>query len=180
MAMLGGSDPAQAKGVIATGLMLVEDVVYIGLGLLLAATALWLLGSVMWTFVSELVSRSLSAQIVGLLDEMLLVLLIIELLYTVQVSFRMHSLVAEPFLVVALIACVRKILVLTAQIPQMPDANETAFRHEVIELGVLSAMVVVFVGSLIVLQKHAGEAHNVAKGASMPGEKACEPGTAMG
>ena len=179
MAMLGGSKPAQAKGVIAIGLMLVEDVVYIGLGVMLAATAFWLLGSVMWNFVSELVTRSLSGQIVGLLDQMLLVLLIIELLYTVQVSFRMHSLVAEPFLVVALIAVVRKILVLTAQIPQMPDANETAFRHEVIELSVLSAMVMVFVGSLIVLQKHAQNALHASENASMPEEGAGEPGTGI-
>jgi len=159
MAMLSGSKPGQAtRGVIATGLMLVEDVVYIGLGVLLAAAAIWLLGSTMWTFVSQLVSRSLSTQLVELLDQILLVLLIIELLYTVQVSFRAHSLVAEPFLVVTLIACVRKILVLTAQIPQLPEGNETAFRHQVIELGVLSAMVVVFVGSLIVLQRHARDA----------------------
>ena len=158
MAMLGGPKPGQAKGVIATGLMVVEDVVYVGLGVLLAAAAIWLLGSAMWTFVSELVSRSLSGQLVGLLDQILLVLLIIELLYTVQISFREHSLMAEPFLVVALIACVRKILVLTAQIPELPEGNETAFRHQMIELGVLSAMVVVFVCSLIVLQKHASHA----------------------
>ena len=179
MAMLGRSKPAQAKGVIATGLMLVEDVVYIGLGLLLAATAFWLLGSVTWNFVSELATRTLSGQIVGLLDQMLLVLLIIELLYTVQVSFRMHSLVAEPFLVVALIAVVRKILVLTAQIPQMPDANETAFRHEVIELAVLAAMVVVFVGSLIALQKHARSTFLAGESTSTPEEEASQLGSGV-
>lgn len=169
MAMLSGSEPGQAKGVIAIGLMLVEDVVYIGLGLLLAAAAIWLLVSTMWTFVSDLVSRSLSAQLVGLMDQILLVLLIIELLYTVQISFREHSLVAEPFLVVTLIACVRKILVLTAQIPQLPEGNETAFRHQVIELAVLSAMVVVFVGSLIVLQRHARNASGSKREGPVPG-----------
>ena len=169
MALLGGSNSGKANGVIATGFMLVEDVVYIGLGVLLAAAAFWLLGSTMWNFVTELISHSLSAQIIGLLDQMLLVLLIIELLYTVQVSFRMHSLVAEPFLVVALIAVVRKILVLTAQIPQFPEANEMSFRHQVIELGVLSAMVVVFVGSLIVLQKDARAADNTDKSESTAG-----------
>jgi len=169
MALLGGSNSGQANGVIATGFMLVEDVVYIGLGVLLAAAAFWLLGSTMWNFGSELISHSLSEQIIGLLDQMLLVLLIIELLYTVQVSFRMHSLVAEPFLVVALIAVVRKILVLTAQIPQFPEANEMSFRHQVIELGVLSAMVVVFVGSLIALQKHARAAAHIDKDESTAG-----------
>ncbi|HEY1986483.1 MAG TPA: phosphate-starvation-inducible PsiE family protein [Terracidiphilus sp.] len=169
MTLLGRPKPGQAKGVIATGLMLVEDVVYIGLGVLLAAAAIWLLGSAMWTFVSELASRSLSGQLVGLLDQILLVLLIIELLYTVQISFREHSLVAEPFLVVALIACVRKILVLTAQIPELPEGNEAAFRHQMIELAVLSAMVVVFVSSFIVLQKHASAMGDNARKEQVPG-----------
>src|SRR5260370_15263164 len=86
MVLQGGSNSGHAKGTIATGLMLIEDLVYIGLGILLAAAAIWLLGSAMWTFVSELLSRTLSAQLVGLLDQVLLVLLIMGLLLTVQVS----------------------------------------------------------------------------------------------
>ena len=42
--------------------------------------------------------------IVNVLDRILLVLMIIELLYTVKVSFREHALVPEPFLIVGLIA----------------------------------------------------------------------------
>jgi uncharacterized membrane protein (DUF373 family) len=51
---------------------------------------------------------------VDLLDRMLLILMIVELLYTVQVSFREHTLVPEPFLIVGLIAVTRRILVVTA------------------------------------------------------------------
>jgi hypothetical protein len=44
-----------------------------------------------------------------------LILLVIELLYTVQVSFREHGLIPEPFLLVGLIAAIRRVLVLTAE-----------------------------------------------------------------
>ncbi len=85
--------------------------------------------------------------------QILLVLLVIELLYTVQVSFREHGLVAEPFLVVALIAVVRRILVLTAEMPKLPQATESVFRHAILELGLLSVLVLVLVGSLVLLQR---------------------------
>ena len=70
-----------------------------------------------------------------------------------QVSFREHGLVAEPFLVVGLIAAVRRILVLTAQVPKLPEASEPVFRHALIELGLLTVMVLVLVASLTLLQK---------------------------
>ena len=37
--------------------------------------------------------------IIALLDRVLLVVMLVELLYTVQVSFREHALVPEPFLI---------------------------------------------------------------------------------
>jgi len=37
----------------------------------------------------------------GVLDQLLLILMLIEILYTVQVSFREHVLVPEPFVLVA-------------------------------------------------------------------------------
>jgi len=39
--------------------------------------------------------------------------MIVEILYTVQVSFSEHALVPEPFLIVGLIATIRRLLVLT-------------------------------------------------------------------
>jgi len=65
----------------------------------------------------------LPASIIGLLDQLLLVLLIVELLYTVHVSFREHVLTAPPFLLVALIAAVRRILVLTAEAKTVMEAR---------------------------------------------------------
>ena len=124
---------------------------YTGLGLILAITAFGLLLSAFKNFVTALLAHSLGVQVVNLLDQ---ILLIIELLYTVQVSFREHGLVAEPFLVVALIAVVRRILVLIAEVPKLPQAGEVPFRQALIELALLAVMVVILVGSLIVFQRH--------------------------
>lgn len=138
---------------IVYGLSLVEDAVYVGLGILLAISAVALLVSALKAAGYALWSRTLAGQIVGLLDQILLVLLIIELLYTVQVSFREHGLVAEPFLVVALIAVVRRVLVITAELPKLPESAESVFRHAILELVILTVMILVLVGSLIMLQK---------------------------
>ena len=138
---------------LVQGLSLVEDVVYVGLGLLLtiAAFALLFSGS---RVIIRMGSGDLGSNVISLLDQILLALLVIELLYTVQVSFREHGLLAEPFLVVALIAVIRRILVLTAEIPKLPDSGDVVFRHGIIELGLLTAMIVVLVASLIALQRH--------------------------
>jgi uncharacterized membrane protein (DUF373 family) len=91
--------------------------------------------------------------IVPLLDQLLLILLVIELLYTVQVSFREHVLKAEPFLLVGLIAAIRRVLVLTAQFAELKDEVDLVFRHLIIELGVLTFLIVALVVSLVLLRK---------------------------
>ncbi len=140
---------------MVNGLSLIEDLVYVGLGVLLAVGALALLVSAFRASLAALIAHSLPSQVVTLLDQILLVLLIIELLYTVQVSFREHALVAEPFLVVALIAVIRRVLVLTAEVPKLPQAGEEVFRHALWELALLSAMIAVLVASLVFLQRQA-------------------------
>jgi uncharacterized membrane protein (DUF373 family) len=141
------------RTIVIRGLDLVEDVVYIGLGTILSIAAIALLVMVFKSFVAALLSRALTGQIVGLLDQILLILLVVELLYTVQVSFREHGLTAEPFLVVALIAVIRRILVITAEVSKLPEAAGEVFRHTMLELGLLTVMVLVLVGSLMMLQR---------------------------
>jgi uncharacterized membrane protein (DUF373 family) len=144
-----------ARARIVDSLSLVEDAVYVGLGVLLTALAFTLLVIGFRQLGGAVFAGGVGEHVVDLLDRILLVLLVIELLYTVQVSFREHGLVAEPFLVVALIAVIRRILVLTAELPKLPQAGESIFRHAIIELGVLTVMIVVLVGSLVVLQRQA-------------------------
>jgi len=148
-----GPPPTGAKKLLSRAFTLVEDVVYVGLAVLLAASALILLGHTAFTFSRDLVHAPLPGAIVNMLDRLLLVLMIVELLYTVQVSFREHALVPEPFLIVGLVAATRRVLVLTAEVTGGQTVSEEGFRVSMIELGVLTAMIVALVASLLMLRR---------------------------
>src|SRR5262249_26520544 len=119
---------SEVRNVIARSFSWVEDIMYVALGVLLAASAVVLLGSTAFSFARQLFNGTLPGSIVEVLDRLLLVLMIVELLYTVQVSFREHALVPEPFLIVGLVAATRRILVLTAEFSRIPTSDVSVFR----------------------------------------------------
>ena len=146
-------DEARVRVWIAQIFTRVEDVVYIGLAAVLAGSSIVLLGYLGVSFVQHVIAGTLPEQVVGLLDRALLVLMIVEVLYTVQVSFREHALVPEPFLIVGLIAAIRRILVLTAEFAQLLERGEVAFRNAMMELGLLTLVVVALVAALLMLRR---------------------------
>jgi uncharacterized membrane protein (DUF373 family) len=125
-----------------------EDAIYVGLGFLLAGVAVGLLATEIGVFGRYIVAGQLSENIVMLLDRILLIIIFVEVLYTVQVSFRQHVLQPGPFLVVGLIAVTRRILVLTAELPKIAKESESIFRSAMIELGLLTVLIVALVVSL--------------------------------
>ena len=149
---------ASARAVVARGFTYVEDVLYIGLGVLLAGAAIVLLADGAAMFWRTLVAGELPLRVIDLLDRILLILMIAEILYTVQVSLREHALVPEPFLVVALIAAVRRLLVITAEFADLLDKGPEAFQNSMIELGLLTVMIVALVVSLMLLRRRSTQA----------------------
>jgi hypothetical protein len=92
--------------------------------------------------------------VISLLDRLLLTLMIVELLYPVQVSFREHTLVPEPFLLVGLVAATRR----------HPGPHRGAGRREGPAPGglplvddsssaVFAVMIVAFVACLLMLRR---------------------------
>jgi uncharacterized membrane protein (DUF373 family) len=138
---------------ISNGFTRVEDVAYIGLGLVLAVSALVLLVIVALSLGQAIMSAKLTENIVTLLDQSLLILMIVEILYTVQVSFREHTLVTEPFLIVGLIAAIRRVLILTAEFSNPAEIGEAAFHNVMFELGLLTALILALVFSLFLLKR---------------------------
>ena len=67
----------------------------------------------------------------------------------------------EPFLIVGLIASIRRVLVITMQAakmteqgqPQAADAVSAAFRNTMVELGLLAFLILVFVFAIYLLRR---------------------------
>jgi uncharacterized membrane protein (DUF373 family) len=133
----------------------IEDFIYVGLGALLAAVAAALLLAEIIFFVQYILAGTLGENIVMLLDRILLIIIFVEVLYTVQVSFSQHVLQPGPFLVVGLIAVTRRILVLTAELPKMAKETGPVFYNAMLELGLLTVLIVALVVSLHFLRPNA-------------------------
>jgi uncharacterized membrane protein (DUF373 family) len=87
--------------------------------------------------------------VLNVLDKTLVLFIVAELLHTVRITLqhrgRLH---AEPFLIVGLIAAVRRVLILTAQ-------SEVSFRWnpDGIELLIMTALIVAMAASILVLRR---------------------------
>ncbi len=121
----------------------VQDWVTVAVGAVLIVLAATLLIAGIVDFLDGS-SGPISAGAPILLDRVLLVLILVEIVYTVVLSLRAHRLVAQPFIVVGLIAVVRRILfVLTPGSTTVSTA----------ELALLIAMVAVFIAGLVVVSR---------------------------
>lgn len=146
---------ADGREWVAHAFTRVEDAVYLGVGLLLAASAIALLISAGAGLVRAVLDATLPARVIDLLDQVLLVFMIVEILYTVQISFREHALVPEPFLIVGLIAVIRRVLVLTAEFGDLLGKGGVVVQNAMLELGLLTVMVLVLVAALVLVRRRA-------------------------
>ncbi|HUY73490.1 MAG TPA: phosphate-starvation-inducible PsiE family protein [Candidatus Dormibacteraeota bacterium] len=93
-----------------------EEGIYLVVAVLLAVAALLLLVSAGQSAVQELQGAQDPFSIVlTVLDKGLVLLMVAELLHTLRITVRERGLAAEPFLIVGLIAGIRRVLILTAQ-----------------------------------------------------------------
>jgi uncharacterized membrane protein (DUF373 family) len=130
----------------------VERSVFVLIGVMLFGAALVLLArSGVYLFVMATETASGMTGATAFLDLVLLVLMIVELAYTVVLSLRGNVLQAEPFLIVGLIAVIRRILVITVNEAQHSAAAASS-AAVLQELEVLTAVTAVLVVSIAVLR----------------------------
>lgn len=92
----------------------------------------------------------------ALLDRILLALMLAEILYTLLRFAREGTLEVTPFLVIGIIAVIRRTLVLTAEAVEKFDLADPAFMAVLAELGLLSLMVVALALAMRLVRSEAG------------------------
>lgn len=128
-----------------------ERIVFFAIGIMLFLAALALLKeSAVVLFAMITGHESPTSYGSAFLDVVLLVLMIVELAYTVILSLRGAVLLAEPFLIVGLIAVIRRILVIT--VGEATTRGGENVSQNIAELGILTVVVIVFVGAIALLR----------------------------
>lgn len=143
-------------------LQIIELAIYYILALLLAATALAAIGIAGHMLWEGLIHLTIVDQILPVLDELLVVLMVVEIFHTVRIAIRSHILLAaEPFLIVGVIASIRRILVisletstLAKEVKWTPE-GASIFRASMIELALLIGLVLVLVVCIVLLRRYA-------------------------
>jgi len=134
-------------------LRVAENLVYTVAGVLLVGGAIIVLLAVAYHLVSDLGDGAEKGVTVAL-DGLLLVFILLELLAGVRATMTEKSLVAEPFLIVGIIASIKEIVVLTLESKEKYDSNTPAFRNAMTEIGVLAGVILLLaLGSYLVRRK---------------------------
>ena len=141
-----GAEPARpaSRPAVAASIWALEhaqDFVTVAVGVVLIVLAATLAVSGVVSFVHDYHGHhhTIATAAINLLDRVLLVLILVEIVHTVVLSLRAHRLAAQPFIVVGLVAVIRRILFLLSNENNIPTT----------ELALLIGMVVAFVAAYL-------------------------------
>jgi len=128
-----------------------EDAVYWAIALLLVVGSVALLIAQFNTLL-RLRNTSVNVVMIEILDGLLLIFIFVELLYAVRSCLRSREIVAEPFLIVGILAGIKEIVVLSVEAAALLDKGPD-FARAVVEIGVLGAVVLVLALAAFVLRE---------------------------
>jgi len=124
-----------------------ENAIYLLIGIILLMAVLFLFYDVIMSFFR--LHDSLVREIVEVLDKTLLIMMMVEILYTIRISLKEHVLNPEPFIIVAMIAAIRRILVISVEVAYEPEM----FTPYMIEISILGVLIPILVGSIILMRR---------------------------
>ena len=130
-----------------------ESVVLTLIAAVLVVLAVLLLGMSVTGMVRDMSAGTLGNAGIEVLNSILLVMMIMEIVYTVTRSLESHLLVAEPFLIIGAIAAIRRMIVITAESTNIQLTNPEVFRSLLMELALLAGIVVSMAAAVWILRR---------------------------
>jgi uncharacterized membrane protein (DUF373 family) len=127
----------------------IERAIAIGIGVLLSLAAVLALSGAVTLVWDGVVQWPQIRSLFAIVDRLLFVLMLVEILHTVRASIQSQELASEPFLIVGIIATIRRILVVTLETSDQPGhaqasvGSAPSFDHAMVELGVLGVLTLV-------------------------------------
>jgi uncharacterized membrane protein (DUF373 family) len=151
--MRGGVEENQNRAVAFGNrlLRIVEDVVYVAIAALLAIGAGVLLVEAGGQVVRAATEGDVSGAMLDMLDTLLLVFIFAELLFAVRTTLAQRRIVAEPFLIVGILAAIKEIVVLSVKAASILD-DGPQFARAAVEIGALGGLVLVLSVSAVLLR----------------------------
>jgi len=151
-ALSGDGEPPLTTGV-RTALAWIEEAVYILVGLvLLAAAVLVVVGTISALVHAIRAGQSAVSTGILLLDRILLMLIVAELMHTLRFVVLRGRIVVEPFLFVGLIAAVRRVLIITAELEHQ-SLGGRALTNQLLELGLLGGLALALAVSIFLIRR---------------------------
>jgi uncharacterized membrane protein (DUF373 family) len=129
-----------------------EDLLYAIIAVFLLGGGGLLLVGAGYYAVSHFDINDLTGLVIQVLDKALLVFMVAELLHTIRITLRDRTLAAEDFLIVGLIAGIRRILVVTASSGNVSKTGPE-FDAFAIQLGLLITLVLVMVIAIFIFRR---------------------------
>ncbi|MBW3580049.1 MAG: phosphate-starvation-inducible PsiE family protein [Actinobacteria bacterium] len=142
----------EATTITSRALRVVEDVVYALISVILTGGALALLVKAGYDLATG-ADRGVSTTVSGMLDTLLLVFILIELLSAVRTTLVERQLLAEPFLLVGMIATIKEIVIGSLEAKALAGKDAGAFNDVMTEIGVLGGVLLVLALSSYLLRR---------------------------
>lgn len=118
-----------------------EQYIYLAAAFILVLAAGGLLAGAVIEAVYTVAGGKHTTAIVHLLDRVLLALMLAEIIYTVGRIAKTQKLEVTPFLIVGIIAAVRRMLIVTAESTSHIDLTDPHFQAALAELALLALII---------------------------------------
>ncbi|WP_456324573.1 phosphate-starvation-inducible PsiE family protein [Desulfonauticus submarinus] len=130
-----------------------SDLLHLTIGILLIILGGAFVCQLFYNLKSLLFTKDFAYTTAVILNKVFFALMILEVAHTVVISYQEHIIKPEPFLIIGLIASIRRILALTLNLVET-HPTEQEFYMAMIETAVLTFLVLILTIGLMLLKKN--------------------------